>query len=170
MSITPEALEPEFSLTTAATRLDFLSRRDSGGSALNTVHDNDEDHWNALKGHDTSLDTYEALELLALGEVIARKAHDSQLIGMRAALRGGAEVAVILFLLVQRHVKRGGCQNVLADPARRERQAVVVVEGYHARGVLGDVQAHQLAHLGIGIHLDDKYFWVGGHEILDGLA
>ena len=90
MSITPEALEPEFTLTTAATRLDFLSRRDSGGSALNTVHDDDEDHWNAIKGHDTSLDTYEALELLALGEVIARKAHDAQLIGTRAALRGGA--------------------------------------------------------------------------------
>jgi hypothetical protein len=90
MSITPEALEPEFTLTTAATRLDFLSRRDSGGSALNTVHDDDEDHWNAMKGSDTSLDSYEALELLALGEVIARKAHDSQLIGIRAALRGGA--------------------------------------------------------------------------------
>jgi hypothetical protein len=90
MSITPEALEPEFTLTTAATRLDFLSRRDSGGTALNTVHVNDEDHWNAMKGLDTSLDTYEALELLALGEVIARKAHASQLIGMRAALRGGA--------------------------------------------------------------------------------
>jgi hypothetical protein len=90
MSITPDALESEFSLTTAATRLDFLSRRDTGGSALNTVHDDDEDHWNALKGADTSLDTYEALELLALGEVIARKAHDSQLIGIRAALRGGA--------------------------------------------------------------------------------
>ena len=43
-----------------------------------------------MKGQDTSLDTYEALELLALGEVISRKAHDSQLIGMRAALRGGA--------------------------------------------------------------------------------
>jgi hypothetical protein len=43
-----------------------------------------------LKGLDTSLDTYEALELLALGEVIARKAHDAQLIGTRAALRGGA--------------------------------------------------------------------------------
>jgi hypothetical protein len=89
MSITPEALEPEFTLTTAATRLDFLSRRDTGVSALNTVHEDDEDHWNAMKGLDTSLDTYEALELLALGEVIARKAHDSQLIGMRAALRGG---------------------------------------------------------------------------------
>ncbi|HLM04364.1 MAG TPA: hypothetical protein VK402_04130 [Blastococcus sp.] len=90
MSITPEGLAPEFTLTTAATRLDFLSRRDTGGSALNTVHDDDEDHWNAIKGVDTSLDTYEALELLALGEVIARKAHDSRLVGIRAALRGGA--------------------------------------------------------------------------------
>jgi hypothetical protein len=90
MSITPEVLESEFTLTTAATRLDFLSRRDTGGSALNTVHDDDEDHWNAMKGLDTSLDTYEALELLALGEVIARKAHHSRLIGIRAALRGGA--------------------------------------------------------------------------------
>jgi hypothetical protein len=89
MSITPEALESEFSLTTAATRLDFLSRRDSGGTDLNTAQDTDEDDWSSLKGA-TSLDTYEALELLALGEVIARKAHDSQLIGIRAALRGGA--------------------------------------------------------------------------------
>jgi hypothetical protein len=90
MSITPEALEQEFSLTTAATRLDFLSRRDSGDTALNTVQDADEDDWTSLKGIDTSLDTYEALELLALGEVIARKAHGSRLIGIRAALRGGA--------------------------------------------------------------------------------
>ena len=90
MSITPEALEAEFSLPTAATRLDFLSRRDHGDSALNTVQDQDEDDWSSLKAIDTSLDTYEALELLALGEVIARKAHDSQLIGIRAALRGGA--------------------------------------------------------------------------------
>ncbi|WP_142024849.1 hypothetical protein [Blastococcus colisei] len=91
MSITPEVLEAEFSLTTAATRLDFLSRRDSGNTALNTVRDRGEDDWaTSLKDVDTSLDTYEALELLALGEVVARKAHDSQLIGIRAALRGGA--------------------------------------------------------------------------------
>jgi hypothetical protein len=38
----------------------------------------------------TSLDVHEALELLALGEVIARKAHDSRLVGIRAALRNGA--------------------------------------------------------------------------------
>ena len=91
MSITPETLEAEFSLPTAATRLDFLSRRDSGDTALNTVHDADDDDWSSLKTIDTSLDTYEALELLALGEVVARKAHDSQLIGIRAALRGGAD-------------------------------------------------------------------------------
>jgi alkylhydroperoxidase/carboxymuconolactone decarboxylase family protein YurZ len=88
MSITPEALEPEFTLTTAATRLDFLSRRDKGETTLNTVRDDDENGWASFR--DTSLDTYEALELLALGEVVSRKAHDSQLIGIRAALRGGA--------------------------------------------------------------------------------
>jgi len=89
MSITPEALEPEFTLTTAATRLDFLSRRDNGETTLNTVRDvDDENGWASFR--DTSLDAYEALELLALGEVVSRKAHDSQLIGIRAALRGGA--------------------------------------------------------------------------------
>jgi hypothetical protein len=90
MSISPEALEAEFSLTTAATRLDFLSRRDNGDTTLNTVIDEDEDHWASLKATDTSLDVYESLELLALGEVIARKAHNSRLVGIRAALRGGA--------------------------------------------------------------------------------
>ena len=91
MSITPEALEAEFSLTTAATRLDFLSRRDNGDTTLNTVRDDDdEDGWASLKATDTQLDVHESLELLALGEVVSRKAHDSQLIGIRAALRGGA--------------------------------------------------------------------------------
>lgn len=91
MSITPEALEAEFSLTTAATRLDFLSRRDDGDTALNTVsHDGDD--WSAsLRDTGTQLDVHEALELLALGEVVSRRAHDSQLVGIRAALRGGAD-------------------------------------------------------------------------------
>jgi hypothetical protein len=88
MSITPDVLESEFSLTTAATRLDFLSRRDSGDTALNTVQD--DDHWGSMRSAGTSLDVHESLELLALGEVVARKAHDSQLVGIRAALRGGA--------------------------------------------------------------------------------
>jgi hypothetical protein len=91
MSITPEGLEAEFSLSTAATRLDFLSRRDNGDTTLNTVRDDDEDHWASLKSTDTQLDVHESLELLALGEIVARKAHDSRLVGIRAALRGGAD-------------------------------------------------------------------------------
>lgn len=90
MSITPDTLEQEFSLTTAATRLDFLSRRDRGDTALNTVRDDDEDSWRLLVAAETSLDVHESLELLALGEVVSRKAHDSRLVGIRAALRGGA--------------------------------------------------------------------------------
>jgi hypothetical protein len=90
MSITPDVLEPEFSLTTAATRLDFLSRRDNGDTALNTVRDDGEDSWSSFRSAGTSLDVHESLELLALGEVVSRKAHDSRLVGIRAALRGGA--------------------------------------------------------------------------------
>lgn len=90
MDITPEALEQEFSLTTAVTRLDFLSRRDSGATTLNTVQDVDADDWTSFKAATTSLDVPESLELLALTEVVARKARDSQLTGFRAALRGGA--------------------------------------------------------------------------------
>ena len=90
MSITPEALEQEFSLTTAATRLDFLSRRDNGDTALNTVQQDEDRNWLGLAASETSLDVHESLELLALGEVVARKAHDSRLVGVRAALRGGA--------------------------------------------------------------------------------
>ena len=90
MDITPALLEEEFSLPTAATRLDFLSRRDTADTALNTAVDEDDD-WSAIRASTTSLDVAEALELLALGEVIFRKAHDSRLIGLRAALRGGAD-------------------------------------------------------------------------------
>jgi hypothetical protein len=66
---------------------DFLSRRDNGNTALNTVSDEDENGWASFR--DTSLDTYEALKLLTPGEGVSRKAH-SQLTGIRAALRGGA--------------------------------------------------------------------------------
>ncbi|MGY1638866.1 hypothetical protein ACI78V_19630 [Geodermatophilus sp. SYSU D00742] len=95
MSITPDALEQEFSLTTAVTRLDFLSRRDSGATTSDSVAEVDEDDWSSFKEAATSLDVPESLELLALGEVVARKARDSQLVGFRAALRGGASWAQI---------------------------------------------------------------------------
>ncbi len=94
MDITPTALEGELSLPTAATRLDFLSRRDTGETPPDSVVDADDD-WTALRTGGTSLDVAEALELVALGEVIARKAHDSRLVGLRAALRGGADWNVI---------------------------------------------------------------------------
>ncbi len=90
MRITPEGLEQDFTLTTAATRLDFLSRRDNGNTALNSVAEDDDDNWLGFAASGTSLDVHESLELLALGEVVARKAHDSRLVGVRAALRGGA--------------------------------------------------------------------------------
>src|ERR671912_738546 len=89
MDITPAELEDEFSLPTAATRLDFLSRRDTGDTSLNRAVE-DGDDWSAIRDSATSLDVAEALEVLALGEVISRKAYDSRLIGLRAALRGGA--------------------------------------------------------------------------------
>ncbi|MGY1839707.1 MULTISPECIES: hypothetical protein [unclassified Modestobacter] len=90
VAITPEVLESEFSLMTAVTRLDFLSRRDN--VAIDTPTDNAEtdDDWLSFKDVGTSLDVEEALELLALGEVVARKAHSNRHLGIRAALRGGA--------------------------------------------------------------------------------
>ena len=44
----------------------MLSRRDNGNTTLNTVRDDDENGWASFR--DTSLDTYEALRLLTLGE------------------------------------------------------------------------------------------------------
>ncbi len=91
VAATPEVLEREFSLLTAVTRLDFLSRRD------NVVRDepndsaDDDDHWMSIKDVTTTLDVEEALELLALGEVVARKAHEHRHLGIRAALRGEAD-------------------------------------------------------------------------------
>ena len=88
---TPEVLESEFSLVTAVTRLDFLSRRDNiAVDGANDAEDDDDD-WASFKAASTSLDVDEALEMLALGEVVARKAHENRQVGIRAALRGGAD-------------------------------------------------------------------------------
>jgi hypothetical protein len=89
VTITPEVLASEFSLVTAVTRLDFLSRRDNVviDKPVDTVEDDDD--WMSLRNVGTSLDAEEALELLALGEVVARKAHSSWHLGIWAALRAG---------------------------------------------------------------------------------
>jgi len=91
VAATPEVLEREFSLLTAVTRLDFLSRRDN--VVLDQPNDgaDDDDDWMRIKDVTTTLDVHEALELLALGEVVARKAHAHRQLGIRAALRGGAD-------------------------------------------------------------------------------
>ena len=91
----PEVLESEFSLLTAVTRLNFLSRRDN--VVLDQPNDSadDDDGWTRIKDVTTTLDVDEALELLALGEVVARKAHEHRQLGIRAALRGGADWAQI---------------------------------------------------------------------------
>jgi len=92
VAATPEVMEREFSLMTAVTRLDFLSRRDNVVVDAPNDSADDDDDWASFKaGTNTQLDAEEALELLALGEVVARKAHDNRQLGITAALRGGAD-------------------------------------------------------------------------------
>jgi hypothetical protein len=95
VATTPEVLESEFSLMTAVTRLDFLSRRDNVVVDQPNDSADDDDDWMRIKDVTTTLDVDEALELLALGEVVARKAHEHRQLGIRAALRGGAAWAEI---------------------------------------------------------------------------
>jgi hypothetical protein len=61
----PEALEAEVSLPTATTRLTSSVAATTATPPPTTVSD-DENGWASFR--DTSLDTYEALELLTLGE------------------------------------------------------------------------------------------------------
>ncbi len=89
MTITPRELEDEVTLQVAANRIDFLSRRDAGVVEA-TAPDDADDFLADLRNTGTRLDRHEALELLALGEVVYRKAHDSRHLGMHAALREGA--------------------------------------------------------------------------------
>ncbi len=136
MRNTPDALEQEFSLTTAVTRLDFLSRRDSGETTLNTAADVDADDWSSFKAATTSLDVPESLELLALGEVVARKARDSQLTGFRAALRGGASWEQIAKALDVRPEEAWTRYHELIE--RQERSRVLDPDAAEAaRGLAG---------------------------------
>ena len=89
MTITPRELEDEVTLQVAANRIDFLARRDAGVVEA-TAPDDADDFLADLRNTGTRLDRHEALELLALGEVVYRKAHDSRHLGMHAALREGA--------------------------------------------------------------------------------
>jgi hypothetical protein len=140
MDITPEALDDEFSLTTAVTRLDFLSRRDSGATTLNTVQDVDADDWTSFKDATTSLDVPESLELLALTEVVARKARDSQLTGFRAALRGGASWEQIAAALDVRPQEAWTRYHQLIE--RHERSRVLDADAAEAARELAGTRPH----------------------------
>lgn len=119
----PQVLEHEFSLVTAVNRLDFLSRRDNHVvDAPNDASDDDDD-WASIKEATTTLDVDEALELLALGVVVARKARDSRQPGIRAARRGGASWSDIATALdvpaVQAWEEHSAWLDQQADAARR---------------------------------------------------
>jgi hypothetical protein len=88
---TPEQLEWQWTLTSAVTRYEELRARDS------LVDQGDADNW--AESDDGSaflpLDRAEALELLALGEVIARKVGYGRQLTIRTARSAGASWAQI---------------------------------------------------------------------------
>jgi hypothetical protein len=81
---TPDDLERQHTLTTATARFEDLRMRD-------TLADPGDDDPAAPPG----LDVREALELLALGEVITRKAGYGRQLAVRSARRAGASWAQI---------------------------------------------------------------------------
>ena len=98
MSITPDVLETEFSLTTAATRLDFLSRRDNGDTALNSVRD-DHEEFGARSGWRPPRSTSTRPSNCSPSARWWPARPISRLVGMRAALRCGAsweQIAAVL--------------------------------------------------------------------------
>ena len=83
-------LEVEIPIVTAATRLDFLSRRDSAAAVARPAVRPSHSWTDHLRGQVEPLDLEESLELLDLGIGVARRAYDAQHRGIRAALRAGA--------------------------------------------------------------------------------
>jgi hypothetical protein len=79
---TPEELERQFTLLTAAARYDQLRMRDALAPATQGAPDSDEDTRRLTKD--------EALELLALSEVIMRKASYGRQLAVRTARATGA--------------------------------------------------------------------------------
>jgi hypothetical protein len=80
---TPDSLEREHTLATAVARYDELRARDLLASAVGGMAEDDSPGPGPLPRH-------EALELLALGEVIARKAGYGRQLTVRSARTAGA--------------------------------------------------------------------------------
>jgi hypothetical protein len=85
---TPDELEDVHTLRTAVTRYDALRSRDS-------LADLAEEERDAGPAGAAPLDREEALELLALGEVIARKAGYGRQLAVRSARAAGASWAQV---------------------------------------------------------------------------
>jgi hypothetical protein len=89
---TPDELEGRFTLLTAAARYNGLRVREALASAAADLVDEDDSR---LAPSDPGLTREEALELLALGEVLARKATYGRRLSVRSARRAGASWAQI---------------------------------------------------------------------------
>jgi hypothetical protein len=84
---TPDKMEHQFTLLTATARYDHLRMRDALAPPADPGADGDE----APKERSAvPLNKSEALELLALGELIARKAGYGRQLGVRTARAAGA--------------------------------------------------------------------------------
>jgi hypothetical protein len=85
---TPESIERQFTLLTAVARYDELRTRDALAPAADAGED---EAWRGRgDSQAASLSKEEALELLALGEVIARKAGYGRQLAVRTARATGA--------------------------------------------------------------------------------
>jgi hypothetical protein len=90
---TPDSLERDFTLLTAAARYDALRARDAlAATAADLLDEPADSPVVALSGMplDMPLDRSEALEMLALGEVLARKAGYGRQLAVRSARAAGA--------------------------------------------------------------------------------
>jgi hypothetical protein len=87
---TPDSIERQFTLSTAAARYDELRTRDALAPPADETPDGDESPHGPGGSEVTPLSTAEVLELLALGEVIARKASYGRQLAVRNARAAGA--------------------------------------------------------------------------------
>jgi hypothetical protein len=87
---TPDSLERQFTLLTGAARYDELRARDALAPAADEAPEDGEAPHRQGDSQAVPLSKDEALELLALGEVIARKASYGRQLAVRTARAGGA--------------------------------------------------------------------------------
>ena len=129
---TPDELERQVTLRVAVARYDELRLRDS----LSSDPDREE-----IGPAGRALDRAEALELLALGEVIARKAAYGRQLAVRTARAAGASWSQIgLALGATKQSAWEGHTRWIQEQVRQHENS-----GYEGLDELEAAQAHQLA-------------------------